>query len=56
MRSVDQKKLLQRLKVYQGFEKANLRLEWMLPTAIPVIHQISVRWWLLMVADLRPLI
>lgn len=43
--SVDQKKLLQRLKVYQGFEKANLRLEWMLPTAIPVIPP-----------DLRPMV
>ena len=43
--AVDQKKLLQRLKVYQGFEKANLRLEWMLPTAIPVIPP-----------DLRPMV
>ncbi len=43
--SVDQKKLLQRLKVYQGFEKANLRLEWMLPTMIPVIPP-----------DLRPMV
>ncbi|MGB4943417.1 MAG: DNA-directed RNA polymerase subunit beta', partial [Candidatus Moraniibacteriota bacterium] len=43
--SVDQKKLLQRLKVYQGFQKANLRLEWMLPTAIPVIPP-----------DLRPMV
>ncbi|MDD2767017.1 MAG: DNA-directed RNA polymerase subunit beta' [Candidatus Moranbacteria bacterium] len=43
--SVDQKKLLQRLKVYQGFEKANLRFEWMLPTAIPVIPP-----------DLRPMV
>jgi DNA-directed RNA polymerase subunit beta' len=43
--SVDQKKLLQRLKVYQGFEKAELRLEWMLPTMIPVIPP-----------DLRPMV
>ncbi len=43
--SADQKKLLQRLKVYQGFQKANLRLEWMLPTAIPVIPP-----------DLRPMV
>ncbi len=41
----DQKKLLQRLKVYQGFEKASLRFEWMLPTAIPVIPP-----------DLRPMV
>ncbi|MDP2837758.1 MAG: DNA-directed RNA polymerase subunit beta' [Candidatus Moranbacteria bacterium] len=43
--SVDQKKLLQRLKVYQGFEKAKLRFEWMLPTMIPVIPP-----------DLRPMV
>ncbi len=43
--SLDQKKLLQRLKVYQGFEKASLRLEWMLPTAVPVIPP-----------DLRPMV
>ncbi len=43
--STDQKKLLQRLKVYQGFQKAELRLEWMLPTAIPVIPP-----------DLRPMV
>ena len=43
--SVDQKKLLQRLKVYQGFEKAHLQFEWMLPTAIPVIPP-----------DLRPMV
>ena len=43
--ATDQKKLLQRLKVYQGFQKANLRLEWMLPTAIPVIPP-----------DLRPMV
>ncbi|MGK2849114.1 MAG: DNA-directed RNA polymerase subunit beta' [Minisyncoccota bacterium] len=43
--SVDQKKLLQRLKVYQGFDKAKLGLAWMLPTAIPVIPP-----------DLRPMV
>ncbi len=43
--SLDQKKLLQRLKVYQGFEKAKLRLEWMLPLMIPVIPP-----------DLRPMV
>ena len=41
----DQKKLLQRLKVYQGFEKASLRFEWMLPTSLPVIPP-----------DLRPMV
>ncbi len=43
--TLDQKKLLQRLKVYQGFEKAHLRFEWMLPTIIPVIPP-----------DLRPMV
>lgn len=43
--SLDQKKLLQRLKVYQGFQKASLKLEWMLPTMIPVIPP-----------DLRPMV
>ncbi len=43
--AVDQKKLLQRLKIYQGFQKADLRLEWMLPTVIPVIPP-----------DLRPMV
>ncbi len=42
---MDQKKTLQRLKVCQGFEKAGLRLEWMLPTVIPVIPP-----------DLRPMV
>ena len=41
----DSKKTLQRLKVYQGFEKANLKFEWMLPTVIPVIPP-----------DLRPMV
>ena len=43
--TADQKKLLQRLKAYQGFEKAGLRFEWMLPTMIPVIPP-----------DLRPMV
>ncbi len=42
---MDTKKTLQRLKVFQGFEKANLKLEWMLPTIIPVIPP-----------DLRPMV
>ena len=41
----DPKKALQRLKVFQGFQKAELKLEWMLPTAIPVIPP-----------DLRPMV
>ncbi|HWQ59888.1 MAG TPA: DNA-directed RNA polymerase subunit beta' [Candidatus Fimivivens sp.] len=41
----DPKKHLQRLKVFQGFQKAQLRLEWMLPTVIPVIPP-----------DLRPMV
>jgi DNA-directed RNA polymerase subunit beta' len=43
--STDQKKLLQRLKIYQGFQKAELQFEWMLPTVIPVIPP-----------DLRPMV
>ena len=43
--NVDQKKLLQRLKVYQGFQKAELNFEWMLPTVLPVIPP-----------DLRPMV
>ncbi len=43
--SSDPKKLLQRLKVFQGFEKAGLKMEWMLPTVIPVIPP-----------DLRPMV
>lgn len=43
--NVDQKKLLQRLKVYQGFQKAQLSFEWMLPTVLPVIPP-----------DLRPMV
>ncbi len=41
----DTKKLVQRLKMFQGFEKAELRLEWMFPTVIPVIPP-----------DLRPMV
>jgi len=41
----DPKKHLQRLKVFQGFKKADLKLEWMLPTVIPVIPP-----------DLRPMV
>lgn len=41
----DPKKALQRLKVFQGFQKAELKLEWMLPMAIPVIPP-----------DLRPMV
>ncbi len=41
----DTKKHLQRLKVFQGFKKAELKLEWMLPTVIPVIPP-----------DLRPMV
>ena len=42
---LDRKKTLQRLKVLQGFEKSELKLEWMLPTVIPVIPP-----------DLRPMV
>ncbi len=42
---LDRKKTLQRLKVLQGFEKSDLKLEWMLPTVIPVIPP-----------DLRPMV
>lgn len=41
----DRKKMLQRLKLFQGFKKAGLKLEYMLPTAIPVIPP-----------DLRPMV
>ena len=41
----DPKKHLQRLKVFQGFKKAELKLEWMLPTVIPIIPP-----------DLRPMV
>ncbi|QQS16260.1 MAG: DNA-directed RNA polymerase subunit beta' [Candidatus Moraniibacteriota bacterium] len=41
----DEKKTLQRLKLFQGFKKSELKLEWMLPTMIPVIPP-----------DLRPMV
>ncbi len=44
-KNVDQKKLIKRLKLMQGMKKANLKLEWMLPTVIPVIPP-----------DLRPMV
>ncbi|HPX94036.1 MAG TPA: DNA-directed RNA polymerase subunit beta' [Candidatus Moranbacteria bacterium] len=43
--SVDKKKLFKRMKLFQGFKKADLKLEWMLPTVIPVIPP-----------DLRPMV
>ncbi|MFA7209578.1 MAG: DNA-directed RNA polymerase subunit beta' [Parcubacteria group bacterium] len=42
---VDKKKILKRIKLFQGFINAELRLEWMLPTVIPVIPP-----------DLRPMV
>ena len=41
----DSKKLVKRLKFFRGFKKAGLKLEWMLPTVIPVIPP-----------DLRPMV
>jgi len=41
----DKKKLFKRMKLFQGFKKAGLKLEWMLPIAIPVIPP-----------DLRPMV
>lgn len=41
----DKKKLLKRIKLLQGFQKAKLDLAWMLPTVIPVIPP-----------DLRPMV
>ena len=43
--SVDKIKLTKRIKLYQGFQNAELKLEWMLPVAIPVIPP-----------DLRPMV
>ncbi|MFZ5981959.1 MAG: DNA-directed RNA polymerase subunit beta' [Patescibacteria group bacterium] len=43
--TADKKKLLKRVKLLQGFERAGLHLEWMLPTVIPVIPP-----------DLRPMV
>jgi DNA-directed RNA polymerase subunit beta' len=41
----DRKKVLKRLKLFQGFVKANLKFEWMLPLIIPVVPP-----------DLRPMV
>jgi len=43
--TVDKKKLLKRIKLFQGFINAGLKLEWMLPVVIPVIPP-----------DLRPMV
>ncbi len=43
--TLESRKILQRLKLYQGFKKANLRMEWMFPVVIPVIPP-----------DLRPMV
>lgn len=43
--AVDTKKALKRIKLFQGFIKAGLKLEWMLPVVIPVIPP-----------DLRPMV
>jgi DNA-directed RNA polymerase subunit beta' len=41
----DKKKLLKRIKLFKGFSAVKLKLEWMLPTTIPVIPP-----------DLRPMV
>ncbi|MEA3323507.1 MAG: DNA-directed RNA polymerase subunit beta', partial [Patescibacteria group bacterium] len=43
--SISKKKLLKRIKFYQGIKKADIKLDWMLPTVIPVIPP-----------DLRPMV
>jgi DNA-directed RNA polymerase subunit beta' len=43
--SLDKKKILKRIKLFQGFLKSGLKLEWMLPLVIPVIPP-----------DLRPMV
>lgn len=43
--TLDKKKVLKRIKLFQGFLKANIKLEWMLLTIIPVIPP-----------DLRPMV
>ncbi len=43
--SVDRKKTLKRIKLFQGFLNAGLKLQWMLPVVIPVIPP-----------DLRPMV
>ncbi|MDI6778246.1 MAG: DNA-directed RNA polymerase subunit beta' [Patescibacteria group bacterium] len=44
-KSSDKKKLLKRLKLFQGMRQSGIRPEWMLPTVIPVIPP-----------DLRPMV
>ncbi|GBE17013.1 DNA-directed RNA polymerase subunit beta' [bacterium BMS3Abin15] len=41
----DRKKLIKRLKFFQGFKNAGLKLEWMLPTVVPIVPP-----------DLRPMV
>jgi len=43
--TMDKKRLVQRLKFFQGANKAHVKLEWMLPTVIPIIPP-----------DLRPMV
>ncbi len=43
--SILKKKILKRIKFFQGIKKAQIKLEWMLPTVIPVIPP-----------DLRPMV
>jgi len=43
--AVDKKRLMKRIKLFQGFTNAGLNLEWMLPVMIPVIPP-----------DLRPMV
>jgi DNA-directed RNA polymerase subunit beta' len=43
--AADRKKLIKRLKLFQGFKKADLDFSWMLPTVIPVVPP-----------DLRPMV
>jgi DNA-directed RNA polymerase subunit beta' len=43
--TADKKKLFKRMKLFQGFKKSALKLEWMLPIAIPIIPP-----------DLRPMV
>ena len=50
--SFDKKKTFQRIKFFRGMQKADVRLEWMLPTFIPVIPRIFAQWWHLMEGDL----
>ncbi|XLQ20442.1 MAG: DNA-directed RNA polymerase subunit beta' [Candidatus Moraniibacteriota bacterium] len=43
--SITKKKMQKRIKFYQGIKKAKIKLEWMLPTVVPVIPP-----------DLRPMV